>query len=262
MTDHPLINDMPIPARREISSIAFPYLDLDDAILVARAMHAAGGVPLERDQLAAALGQMPNSGSFNTKLSTARIFGLVDSTTGKYQLTELGFDILDSERERAAKAQAFLNVPLYRRAFEEFKGRQLPPRPLGLEQAFVNFGVSPKQKDKARQAFERSARLAGFYPSLAEDRLVQPVIGPATQREVEEVVVPTPMVHSSHRSEPVAPDASHHPFIVGLLERLPPLESDWDSERRAKWLQAAAQMFDLLYSGDTGSIVVEVRANG
>ena len=40
---------------REVSTISFPYFDLDEAIKVARGIYAMGGVPLERDQVAAAL---------------------------------------------------------------------------------------------------------------------------------------------------------------------------------------------------------------
>src|SRR5580700_3565491 len=120
---------------RIISTIGFPYMDLEDAIGVAKAMLAAGAVPMDRDQLAASMGQVPTSGNFNMKLSAAKLFGLVDNPQGKYQLTPLGFEILDAARERAARAEAFLNVPLYRRVFETFKGRQLPPRPIGLENA-------------------------------------------------------------------------------------------------------------------------------
>lgn len=256
-------------AAREISSIAFPYLDLDDAVAVARVMHERGGVPMDRDQLAAAFGQVPTSGAFNNKVSTARLFGLIDNMSGRYQLTPLGFDILDPAREAAARAEAFLNVPLYRRTFEEFKGRQLPPRPLGLETAFVNFGVSSKQKDKARFAFERSARSAGFFASAAEDRLVQPVIreraGDSESRAAHDD-------SSSERDNAGSKGGNRgahsnlsglSPFITGLLDKLPDEHTEWPTAERAKWLKAAAQIFDLMYeSGDDRAVQVSVGPRG
>ncbi len=39
-----------------------------------------------------------------------------------------------------------------------------------------------------------------------------------------------------------------HPFIKGLLKKLPPPETEWKSEARAKWLQAAINIFDLMYT--------------
>jgi hypothetical protein len=250
-------------SKREVSSIGFPYLDLDDAITVARAMLDRGGVPMDRDQVAAALNQAPTSGAFAIKLSTARSFGLIESADGRFKLTELGFDILDPAREKTAKAKAFLNVPLYKKTYEEFRGRQLPPRPLGLEQAFAKFGVSPKQTDKARQAFDRSARSAGYFPTPAEDRLVQPVISlteiadleePAPSQEVERVSAPT-------RAAVARAPSGLHPFVEGLLQTLPPVGSEWSSADRAKWLQAAAQIFDLLYLGASGPISVLVKGD-
>ncbi len=164
---------------RSTSDISFPYSDIGDGVKVAEGLLKGGGTALTRDQLAAAMGQTPGSGSFNTKVNTARTFGILETSGGKYQLTELGFEIVDPNRQREALITAFLNVPLYRKVYEEFRGKRLPPRPHGLERAFVTFGVAPKQTQKARLAFEKSARIAGFYPGGDEDRLVMP-FGPNT----------------------------------------------------------------------------------
>lgn len=243
---------------REMSSVQFPYIDLEDSIGIARAMHDAGGVPLDRDQLAAALGIAPSGGNFAIKLSAARMFGLISSNQGRYELSSLGFEILDPSRERAAKATAFLNVELYRKTFETFKGRQLPPRPIGLEQAFVQFGVSSKQKDKARHVFDRSARTAGFFPTASEDRLVQPVVAgvpSASQSPREGGVLETELAQLS--ISPAAPARTGlNPFIEGLLSELPPAKSDWPTADRVEWLQAAAQIFALIYTGGQGRITV------
>src|SRR5262249_11116561 len=108
---------------REISTIAFPYHTLKDAIEVARALFDKGGVGMARDQLAPALGQQVGSGAFTNKIAGARMFGLIQTVAGKYELTRLGHEILDSDpaRQTAAKPQAFLNVPLYRRAYDEYR---------------------------------------------------------------------------------------------------------------------------------------------
>jgi hypothetical protein len=41
--------------------------------------------------------------------------------------------------------------------------------------------------------------------------------------------------------------AKEHPFIQGLLKTLPDEGSEWPVDRRAKWLQTAANAFDLMY---------------
>jgi hypothetical protein len=55
-----------------------------------------------------------------------------------------------------------------------------------------------------------------------------------------------------------SPSGAHHPFIEGLLKELPPVKSAWASGDRAKWLQAAAQIFDLIYTSGDERITVQV----
>lgn len=259
---------------REVSTIQFPYLDLADGITVAEALLKAGGVPCSKDQLAAAMG-VPMNSNFTLKIGTARMFGLIETGSGKVQLTELGFAIADKDeaRVRAAKVDAFLNVPLYRKAFEEFRGKQLPPRPLGLEQAFVNFGVSPKQKDRARQAFDRSAEDAGFFPSGARDRLVRPILI-SSDTTLSAVPLPpaslatTPASEQLARMTPFDEPPRRHLLIEGLLAELPEANEGWPIEDQARWLQAAAHIFGLLYKkkkngeGETDKRTIAVTLAG
>lgn len=46
-----------------------------------------------------------------------------------------------------------------------------------------------------------------------------------------------------------------HPFIQGLLQKLPPPETDWNIDSRAKWLMTAANIFDLIYKSDETKII-------
>jgi hypothetical protein len=246
-----------IKPAREQSTIAFPYMDLDVATSVAKSMIQAGGVELTREQLAGVMGQSVDSGSFITKIATARLFGLIAYVQGKYKLTDLGFAIVDGDerRQKVARAEAFLSVPLYRRTYDEFRGRQLPPRPQGLELAFVNFGVSTKQKTNARLAFDKSAKQAGFF-AAGDDRLIEPIINRLVTNAV-------PLEAPEARTtQPQAPEVSGlHPFIQGLLDTLPEPETNWTVEGRAKWLQAAAHIFDLIYKGD-GEIAITLKSKG
>lgn len=247
----------------EKSSISFPYSDLESGITVAKAILGAGGVALTRDQLAGVMNLAVGSGNFVTKIGTARMFGLVANVGGKYELTNLGFSIVDTDekRQKASRAEAFLNVPLYKRAYDEFRGRQLPPRPHGLEQAFVKFGVASKTKNIARLIFDKSATQAGFFPN-GPDRLIEPIVGAST-------VIPRMQAAADTGDDDAgqsgagnrAPGTSGlHPFIQGLIEALPEPGTNWAVEGRAKWLQAAANNFDLMYKG-TGEIRVMAKAD-
>jgi hypothetical protein len=248
------------------STIAFPYHDLDSAVAMAQAMIGnGGGVALSRDQLAGVTGLSARSGNFVLKLATARLFGLVTINQGKYQLTNLGFEVVNSDERvrRAARARAFLTVPLYQRVYEEFRGKQLPPRPHGLEQALVRFGVVLKQRAPARLAFDKSAKQAGFFDN-GNDRLVEPIIavGAPTVDHARPFVAP--IEANPHDKSPGASrrpendERDLHPFIQGLLDTLPEPETNWAIEGRSKWLQTAANIFDLIYKGD-GSITVTAK---
>jgi len=234
-----------------------------------------GGVPVASDQLAGAMNQEPVSGSFRLKIATARIFGLIETVHGRYQLTELGFGVVDKDpaRQRTAKADAFLHVPLYKRVYDEFRSRQLPPRPLPLEHAFVGFGVSAKQKVKARIAFDRSAQQAGYFEQGGKDRLIRPVslaaTSPAADETSDDGSRPGGGANGGSGGSHGAGDSeqglgglrrhnsSTHPFIQGLLDHLPQPETTWAIEGRAKWLRTAADIFDLMYKG-SGEISIKV----
>lgn len=252
-----------VAPQRVASTITFPYRDLEVGISVAQAILTAGGVPLTSEQLAGVMNLQAGSGNFVVKVATARIFGLVTNNQGRYELTDLGFSIVDKDekRWRGARAAAFLNVPLYKKVYEEFRGRQLPPRPHGLEQAFVKFGVSQKQKDAARLIFDKSAQQAGFF-AAGPDRLIEPIItggypGTGFRPTIEGgETVPTQPSPQPAQSQTTS---EYHPFIQGLLDTLPQAGTNWAMEGRAKWLQAAANCFDLIYKG-SGEIHITAKA--
>ena len=156
------------------STIAFPYLDLEAAVATARAVYAAAGHgDCEIDELATQM-QQTVSGAFRLKTSTAKLFGLVEKgDRGSFRLSETGQRIVVSETEPYSRVVAFLNVPLYRAIYDRYRGHLLPPSK-ALEREMEKLGVAPKQTNKARQTFERSARQAGFFVQ-GEDRLVQPI---------------------------------------------------------------------------------------
>ena len=55
-------------------------------------------------------------------------------------------------------------------------------------------------------------------------------------------------------------DFDHDPRIIGLFQKLPEPEADWPAPARLKWLQTAANIFDLLYKGEGGITVSMPRA--
>jgi len=235
-------------------------MDLDSAIEIAKTIFNNGGVPCTPDQLAAMLKTKPASGTFRQKVTTAKSFGLVETSQGKIELTDLGFSIIDPEREKAARAKAFLNIELYRRLFDEFLGKQLPPRPVGLEHTIEKYGVSPKQRDKARQAFERSAQQAGFFEH-GRERLVMPTGSdmPLDGGSIERRQSGTGGGGGNGGGS--KDELQLDPLIRGLLKRMPPPPPDgdkWHPSERVRWVQTFVMNLSFLYGDTADDDVLEV----
>jgi hypothetical protein len=251
-------------AERERSTIGFPYNDLDDAVSVTKGVHAVGGSSCQWDQLAGHFNQAANGGGFRLRLLTAKMFGFLTYDKGSVTLTPLGTRVCDPKQERAARVEGFLTVPLYNKVYEQFKGGTLPPV-AGLESAMVTLGVAPKQKDKARQVFQRSARQAEFF-AYGADRLVMPSIKPgaATGQEIEDNHDGDEEIEEKRKRGGNGGGKSRHPLIEGLIKTLPEAETQWDLQGRRKWLLAASNIFDLIYTDSDeskGTLKIEVEKN-
>jgi len=233
--------------KRERSTIEFPYMDLDDAVEVAKAIHrTTGSTPCQHDQLAAALNLSMNSSGYRVRISTARLFGLIESDRGAsaVKLTELGQMTADTAREREGKAKAFLNVPLFKKIYELNRGKQLPP-PAALEREMAGLGVAEKQKERARQVFQRSAEVAGFF-ELDKSRLIMPTgVGDAPPPPAADAKSDEDESNGSGGGGGKPPDID--PIIRGLLVRLPKSGAVWPEAERKLWLQLLEGSFKLIY---------------
>lgn len=247
---------------RQRSTIEFPYTDLDNAVEIAQGVHRAGGPSCEVDQLAAALDAKVDGGNFRLRLSGARLHGLIAGERGgKVVLTELGQQVVDPQRSRSAKVAAFLNVPLYQKVYEQFKGNLLPPQP-ALERVIESMGVGSKVRDRARQVLMRSAKQAGFLDH-APDRLVKPSMrgdrdepAPATAHAAS-----APPHHTEndggrrHAGGGGSGGGRQHPLIQGLMMTLPEPGSEWDGRSQVNWLLMAASIFKIIYTEQVPSTI-------
>lgn len=236
--------------KRERSTIEFPYMGLEDAITIAKGIHSTTGAgTCQHDQLAAAVGMSMNSSGYRMRLAASRLFGVidVDRAGGGVRLTDLGHMIVDSARERDAKAKAFLNVPLFKRLFETKRGQMLPP-PAALEREMASLGVAQKQTERARQVFQRSAEIAGFF-EMDRSRLIMPpgvnLDGAGETETPEEKQKPEVTSGGGGGNGGGATDID--PIIRGLLVRLPPSGATWPEVERKLWLELLSGSFKLIY---------------
>lgn len=245
-------------SKRERSTIEFPYMDLGDALDVARAIkESTGTTPCQYDMLAAKLGVSMQSSGFRVRLSSAKMFGLIETGRGEgtATLTPLGRQIVDPARERDAKAQAFLQVELYKKLYDDHLGDTLPPA-AALEREMAVLGVAAKQTDRARQAFERSAETAGFFEH-GRDRLIKPVgmSAPADDQDNSK----------KDRGDGGGGDGGDEPppdrlELIKLLVRYLPKDK-LSNDELAQWLKAAEVNLRMAYRTQ-GSIDIKATSSG
>jgi len=238
--------------KRERSTIQFPYNDLDDAVSIAKAVHENAGLSCTIEQLAAYVKNSLTSGAFRLRVSNASTFGLTENARGEVRLTPLGRRVADSSQEAAAKIDAFLAVALYARIFDNYNGFTLPG-PAALEKFMREVGVSGKQTGKARQAFMRSARQAGFF-AHGEDRLVRPA-DPGTKPISAERDGLKQDVKSKKETGGGGPT---DPLIQALIHKLPE-GGPWPADDRINWLKMLAMAFQITY-GQEPSIEIKKEA--
>lgn len=238
---------------RQRSTIAFPYMGLNDAVEVANAIHANVGMgECSLDQLAAWLGQSGKSSGLRVQLSAARTFGVIEAEAGdRFRLSALGRRIVDPNQARRARAEAFLTVPLYRAVFDKYRGGVLPPA-AALERDMASLGVAEKQKDRARQVFERSADQAGFFEH-GRDRLVEPAVA------VRDDETP-PKRDDGGNGGDGSGGLNLDPLLIALLKKIPKVSEGWPAAKRVRWFRAFAMNVSQVYDPDDSPVELKIES--
>lgn len=226
--------------KRQRSAIAFPYTDYENVEGIANAIHEnVGHGDCSPGQLAAWTDQSAKSSGFRTQLSAARLFGVIEGEGDALRLTELGRRIVDPTKARAAKAEAFLRVPLFKALYEKYKDGVTPPS-AALEREIAGLGVAEKQKARARQVFESSAQQTGFREA-APNRLVAPA-----------VVVKTPPADEDKNKRRNGGDGGGgdlhlDPLLMALLRKIPEANAGWPADNRLRWFRTFAMNVSQVY---------------
>jgi hypothetical protein len=249
---------------RQRSSIAFPYTDYDGAAAVAAAIHGnVGHGTCSTAQLAPWMNQSVKSSGFRTQLAAARLFGLIDSEGAEsYRLTPLGTKVADPAQARAAKADAFLSVPLFAALFNKYKEGVTPPN-AALEREIVALGVSEKQKARARQVFENSAQQTGFREH-GPNRLVMPAV----------MVLPPRTGEAGSGSGGGGGEGGGggngggsnigldlDPLLIALLQKIPGQGEEWPKDRRVRWFRTFAMNVSQVYDPDDDPVELNISAS-
>ena len=177
---------------REQSQTRFPYYDLADAVKVADAIQNKAGGLCDRDQLAALLGHdSVKSGAFLSRVAGAKMFGLIEQAEGvKLRVTQRGRHIVAPvlpQQTAKAKLDAFFDVELFKKVFEQYKGATLP-NAVGLENLFGStYGIVKNRQAPTVRVMLKSAEYAGLFETAGRSQMVIPVGlhegGPPPQRD-------------------------------------------------------------------------------
>lgn len=238
--------------KRFRSEIEFPYSDLESAVELAQTIHTKAGSSCEADELAVWMGQTASGGTFRTRVSAARVFGLVETSQGRVVLTQLGRDAIDDSG--SARVTAFLNAELFRAMYDQFKGNVLPPPP-AIERQMERLGVSPKQKERARQTFMKSAQYAGFIDP-SSGRFVKP--GFASREEPRQD--PLPKDDRGGGSGNGGSDGLDlDPLLIALLKKIPSPEKGWPGPGRLRWFRTFAMNVSQIYDEESEPVEMKIE---
>src|SRR2546425_4252245 len=239
-------------------SAGFPFFDFNTSLVVPQLIHSRGGGIAELDQLAAWLDyKSTGSGTFASKLASARYFGLISGTErGRVAITDRSRLILAPvmpEDAANAKAEAFLGVPLFKKVFEQFRGSSLPPE-IGLRNLFQNtYQVPADRAQHAVRVFRDSAQQTGFF-NAANDRLIRPSTSTNTLPFAlgQQTLPPRgdEKLEPEQRSVGIGGGdgcAGIHAAILGLLRELPEQGQAWTAQDQKGFIDAFTAMVKFIY---------------
>lgn len=140
----------------------YPRATLEDALKVAYTLKDKnGGNPWAPDDLAAAFDMAKTNNRFFYMTASAREFGLTTGSRDSEQiaLTDLGRELVyapSPQTEEAAKRRAFLNVDVFKRVLEYYKGSNLPEMKYLSNTLQNQFGLDPRTHEEFSDLFKQN----------------------------------------------------------------------------------------------------------
>jgi len=239
------------------SGTGYPYYNMEDSVEVAKLVHERGGGSCSPAQLASFLDYSgTNSGTYLTRVASAKMFGLIVAQQGVISVTERArgiFAPVMPDDCKKAKVDAFLSVPLFKAIFDKFNGTYLPPT-VGLRSLLENqFQIVRARVTPAQRVLMESAEYAGFFDTHGDQtRLIEPAMGatPAQQNNTPEIKQEKTKIETPERSkgggESRGPPTGIHTAIIGLLRELPS-PGPWKKSQKEGFMQAFKSTIDFIY---------------
>src|SRR5712692_593280 len=239
------------------AAMTVPYFNLSSSIEVARAIHTKGGGRCTREQLAAHLDyKSKDNGSFMSRVTATKMFGLIEQEGDQLHITSRGRDIvapITPARTESAKVDALLAVDLFRGIYEELGGAAMPEE-AGMRHLIERYGIIQARIAPSVRILKESAEEAGFFKS-APGRMVRPSLAGGQTSDL-------PARRDESQGDPPRGGGGGgasggnggggglgdiDPAILGLLKRLPPGGTPLPAKRRQNLIDAFTATINFLY---------------
>ena len=138
--------------------------------------------------------------------------------------------------------------------YDQYQGYALPP-PAAIERQMEQLGVPPKQKERARQTFTKSAIYAGYIDQQT-GRFVRPASAAPPPPDVDDE-------NTKKRHNGGGGDGSGlnlDPLLLALLRMIPTTESGWPKEQRVRWFRTFAMNVSQVYDKPEEAVDLKIDA--
>lgn len=151
-------------------------------------------------------GVKPSAKSFAYKLSSAKQFGLISTSSGTFNITELGLEFMfptkKEEQLKVIKKQCLENSAIYRDLIESYEGRPMPDEVTLSNILVQHYGIVPTVSRKAAEVFIQSVNEAKLIISGVLDLNIDEDTS-NIEAEENEVVEPTKLEEYTKPEEPI-----------------------------------------------------------
>jgi len=130
----------------------------------------------------------------------------------------------------------------------------LPP-PAAIERQIEQLGISPKQKERARQTFSKSATCAGFIDS-STGRFIKP--GNLGARDESSAVQERDKDRTGGGGGSGTGDLELDPLLIALLKKVPSPENGWPGPSRVRWFRTFAMNVSQIYDADGEPVEMKI----
>ena len=152
----------------------FPRTTLEKALQIPNAIKDHnGGNPWEPDEVRKAIGVGTGGNSWFYWTAASRDYGLTIGTRDaeKIALAELGRDIVyapNHETEHILKQKAFLNIEIFKKVLEYYKGSNLPDMKYLGNTLQKEFGLASETHEEFAQTFRENCQYLGITSGITE----------------------------------------------------------------------------------------------